>query len=64
MIKEILLKIMEGQYEFTRHAVDQSLIRHISVQEIREAVAKGKIIKDYLKQVRAKLPDFRFYRSQ
>lgn len=38
---------MEGQFEFTRHAVDQSLICHISVQELREAIANGEIVEDY-----------------
>ncbi len=47
MIEEIRQKIEQGQFEFSRHAVDQSLIRHISVQEIREAIATGEIIEDY-----------------
>jgi len=36
MIEEIRAKIAQGQFEFSQHAVDQSIIRHISVQEIRE----------------------------
>jgi len=28
-------------------AVDQSIVRHISVQECREAIASGEIIEDY-----------------
>jgi hypothetical protein len=47
MIEEIRQKIAHGQFEFSRHAVDQSLIRHISVQELREAIDKGEIIEDY-----------------
>ena len=47
MIEEIRQKIAQGQFEFSRHAVDQSLIRHISVQELREAIATGEIIEDY-----------------
>ena len=47
MIEEIRQKITQGQFEFSRHAVDQSLIRHISVQELCEAIAKGEIIEDY-----------------
>ena len=47
MFQKILQKILEGQFEFTRHAVDQSLIRHISVQELREAIANGEIVEDY-----------------
>lgn len=47
MIEEIRQKINQGQFEFSRHAVDQSIIRRISVQELREAVATGEIIEDY-----------------
>lgn len=47
MIEEIRQKITQGQFEFSKHAVDQSLIRHISVQELREAIATGEIIEDY-----------------
>jgi len=47
MIEQIREKIQEGTFEFSQHAVDQSIIRHISVQEIREAVAQGEIIEDY-----------------
>lgn len=47
MIDQIRQKIVQGQFEFSRHAVDQSLIRHISVQELREAIAAGEIIEDY-----------------
>ncbi|MEJ5312680.1 MAG: DUF4258 domain-containing protein [Anaerolineae bacterium] len=35
------------KFEFPRHAVDQSIIRHISVQELREAIRNGVIIEDY-----------------
>jgi hypothetical protein len=47
MIEEIRQKIVQGQFEFSQHAVDQSIIRHISVQELREAIASGEIIEDY-----------------
>mgnify|MGYP002777134513 CR=1 FL=1 len=29
------------------HAVDQSILRQIQVQEVREAIANGQIIEDY-----------------
>ena len=32
---------------FSQHAVDQSIVCHISVQELREAIAVGEIIEDY-----------------
>lgn len=47
MIDDIRIKINAGQFEFSKHAVDQSLIRQIGVRELREAVASGEIIEDY-----------------
>lgn len=47
MIEEIRQKITQGKFEFSRHAVDQSLIRHISVKELREVITTGEIIEDY-----------------
>ena len=40
MIKQIRAKIAAEQFEFSKHAVDQAIIRHISIQELREAIAK------------------------
>lgn len=48
MINEIRLKIASGQYEYSKHAVDQSIKRHISVQEVSEAIlSQSLIIEDY-----------------
>jgi hypothetical protein len=47
MIEEIREKISTGQFEFSKHAVDQGIVRRITVQEIREAIAAGEIIEDY-----------------
>jgi len=47
MIADIREKIQQGQFEYTQHAVDQSIIRHISVQELREAIEISEIIEDY-----------------
>lgn len=47
MIDEIRAKVADGLFEFSKHAVDQSLLRRISVQELREAIEAGEIIKDY-----------------
>lgn len=47
MIAEIRARIQAGQFEFSKHAVDQSILRQISVQELREAIASGEIIEDY-----------------
>jgi hypothetical protein len=46
LIDEIRAKIASDQFEFSRHAVDQSFLRRISVQEIREAIACGIVIED------------------
>ena len=46
-ILEIRDKIAKGQFEFSRHAVDQSILRRINVQQIREAIGEGKVIEDY-----------------
>src|SRR5919204_5863567 len=47
IIDDIREKIAGGQFEFSQHAVDQSIVRHSSVQELREAMAVGEIIEDY-----------------
>jgi hypothetical protein len=47
IIDDIRAKIAGGQFEFAQHAVDQSIVRHISVQELREASAVGEVIEDY-----------------
>jgi hypothetical protein len=44
---DLRLKVREGEFEFSRHAVDQSILRRISVEELREAVANGEIIEEY-----------------
>jgi hypothetical protein len=47
MISEIREKIAAGKFEFSRHAVDQSILRRISVRELREAMVKSELIEDY-----------------
>lgn len=47
LIGEIREKIKGEQFEFSKHAVDQSIIRCISVQEVREAIAAAELIEDY-----------------
>ena len=49
MIDEIRKKIAVDEFEFSKHAVDQTIIRRISVSEIREAISNGGIIEDYPK---------------
>jgi hypothetical protein len=48
ILEGIQEKIRAGQFEFSQHAVDQSIVRHIGVQELCEAIASGEIIKTIL----------------
>lgn len=47
LIIDIRQKIAQDEFEFSKHAVDQSILRRIQVQEIRETIANGQIIEDY-----------------
>jgi len=47
MIEQIRIKIRAGQYEFSKHALDQSILRKISLQELQDVIASGEIIEDY-----------------
>ena len=47
LIEGIREKVALGAYEFSQHAVDQTIVRHIPVQEIREAIAAAEVIEDY-----------------
>jgi len=50
MLEEIRNKILRRQYEFSKHAVDQSIIRNISVDELEDAISGNcEIIEDYPK---------------
>jgi len=48
MLDEIQEKIRRRLYEFSKHAVDQSVIRDISVTELEQAICgSSEIIEDY-----------------
>lgn len=48
IIEEIRIKIKRRRYEYSKHAVDQSIIREISVAELEDAMSEsGEIIEDY-----------------
>jgi hypothetical protein len=47
IFEDIRDKIANNAFEFSEHAVTQTIVRHISVQEIREAISVGTIIEDY-----------------
>ena len=46
-LDELRAKFAKDEFEFSKHAADQSLLREISVREIREAISTGEIIEDY-----------------
>jgi len=47
IIEDIQDKITNNAFEFSEHAVAQTIARNISVQEIREALSGGTVIEDY-----------------
>jgi hypothetical protein len=47
MIETIREKFNRREYEYSLHAVDQSILKQISPKEIEEAVANGRILEDY-----------------
>jgi hypothetical protein len=47
MIEEIRRKVAKRAYEYSQHAVDQSILRHISYIELQEAFANSEVIEDY-----------------
>ena len=47
MIEEIREKLSTGQFEFSKHAVDLSILRQVTLQDMRETITDGEIIEDY-----------------
>lgn len=48
IIEDIRKKIKTDEFEFSKHAVDQSIIRRITVREVREAILQdSELIEDY-----------------
>ncbi len=47
IVEQIYRKIRLGQFEFSQHAVDQGIIRRISVQDFRDAMEQSEVIEDY-----------------
>jgi len=46
-IERIRAKVAAGEFEFSQHAVDQSIVRYINLGEVEEAIASGDMIEDY-----------------
>ena len=47
MIEQMKEAFRENRYEYSQHPVDQSILRHITGNEIVEAIEAGEIIEDY-----------------
>ena len=47
MLDAIRDKIESGNYELSKHAVDQSILRNISIAEFVESLENGMVIEDY-----------------
>lgn len=47
MINLLRQKIGSNKFEFTKHALDQSILRRITVQEVHEAIENGEVIENY-----------------
>lgn len=48
LLDDIRAKVLQRQYEFSKHAVDQSIVRDISVADVEEAIAnRSEVIEDY-----------------
>ncbi|MYK18217.1 DUF4258 domain-containing protein [Candidatus Poribacteria bacterium] len=46
-LDKIHAKIRNGRFELSEHAAGQSSIRHISLQEVREAIEECEVIENY-----------------
>ena len=48
LLDDIRVKIAARQYEFSKHAVDQTIVRGINVAELEEAISsRSEVIEDY-----------------
>jgi hypothetical protein len=47
LIEQIRVKVMADEFEFTRHALDQSILRRIAVKDVREAIQNAELIENY-----------------
>jgi len=48
LLNNIRDKIARRQYEFSKHAVDQTIVRNISVSELEQAISsQSEVIEDY-----------------
>jgi hypothetical protein len=46
-LDDIQVKFARDAFEFSKHSADQTILRRISIDEIREAIVAGEVIEDY-----------------
>jgi len=47
LVDDIRDKVARGEFEYSQHAVDQGILRQISVAELRQAFRVAQVIEDY-----------------
>ena len=47
LLDEIRAKVARDEFEYSQHALDQSILRHIRVDEVREAIFTCELVEDY-----------------
>jgi hypothetical protein len=47
IVHQLRAKFAHNQFEFSRHALDRTILRLISIQEIREAIQSCELLEDY-----------------
>jgi hypothetical protein len=47
LANEIRDRVAAGHFEFSQHATDQTIVRRISVAEVRSAIRSAEVIEDY-----------------
>lgn len=60
LIDTIRIKVGSGEFEYSQHAVDQTTLRRIAGQELREAIANGEVIEDYLPTTKNKTEEMAY----
>jgi len=57
IIEELRARFSQDEFEFSKHAVDQTILREISIHEIRDVISIGEIIVNYLTETMTKAKD-------
>ncbi len=47
LCSEIAVRVDEGRFELSRHTVDQSILREITTDEMRQALADSEALENY-----------------